>query len=615
MLRDSTPSRDQGSRVLRVAPAIATQRTMGVVIGALFAVAGLIGLVTTLLEQPPHRDPGVVLAVLAAIAGIVLMRWAERLPWWVLRVVPVGGALVVTAAVLLAAGTELAAPFAALYLFVMLDSFVFFGWPFAVAHLLLCAALHLGTVALTGQPMVEVVVQEIAFGATGLFVGILVRAASAASIDALTGLLDRGGFDRRIEQAVRGVQADGGDLAVVLIDLDGFTAINQQQGPERGDEVLVRTARVLSEVVAPGGVVCRFGSDEFVVILPGAGRDEAMGAVEQMRRALVPVTFSAAVAGAAPMDTRASLTRRLINALHRAGEQGGHRTVLADGSDRTAARLYEAIENGRLEVHYQPVVALPDGAVVGAEALVRWVLEDGTLVTPDRFIPDAEADGSIVALGRWVMGEACRQCAAWAGTAGMPQRIAVNVSHAELCRAGYVDEVLRICARAGVAPGALIVEVTETTLGREDGHVLANLTALRAAGVGVSIDDFGIGYSSLSRLQEMPVTQLKIDRAFVMRLDGERSTTPVLVAIVALARAMGLEIVAEGVETEDQANGLVELGVWHAQGYLFARPTRAADLVQTVVARAPQQATRCLSRADEVVDGRGPHSPATAAHR
>jgi len=159
----------------------------------------------------------------------------------------------------------------------------------------------------------------------------------------------------------------------------------------------------------------------------------------------------------------------------------------------------------------------------------------------------------------------------------MPRTIAVNVSHAELCRPGYAAEVLEVCARARVAPQSLDVEVTETTLGREDEHVAANLIELRAAGVGVSIDDFGTGYSSLSRLQLMPVTQLKIDRAFVMLLDAETTSTPVLVAIVALARAMGLAIVAEGVETSAQAAGLIALGVRHGQGYHFARPMAAAD--------------------------------------
>ena len=567
-----------GLRMLRVAPSVATQRTMGVAVGVLFVVAGLVGLVSTLIVAPPHTVSGSALAVAAMIAGGVLVRSAARLPRWVLRAVPVSGALVITAAVLLATGTVLAPAYAMLYLFVVIDSFVFFGWAFASAHLIMCAGLHAMTVILTGQPLAEVAVQEVAFGATGAFVGLLVRAASVASVDALTGLIDRSGFDRRIERALRDVASSGDPLSIVLLDLDGFSRINQQRGPERGDEVLVLTARALSRSVGDGGVVCRFGSDEFVVILQGRDPDEVMSAVALMRDAVSPVTFSAAVVRTTPSDTRASLTRRLINALHQAGELGENCAVLVDESDRAAARLQQAIDHGELRVYYQAVVGLPTRGLVAVEALVRWVLDDGTVVPPDEFVPQAERDGSIVRLGRWVMVEACRQCAAWRDLAGLPQQVAVNVSHAELCQPGYAAELLEICALAGVAPDALVIEVTETTLGHEDEHVVTNLSALRAAGVGISIDDFGTGYSSLSRLQEMPMTQLKIDRAFVMHLDAGMTSTPVLVAIVALARAMRLEIVAEGVETPAQAASLEALGVRYGQGYLFARPMPAEDL-------------------------------------
>ena len=571
------------ARILRSATSIATPQRMTAVVATLYGLGGLMVLTGVLAVRPDRWAP---LSVLGAggvgLAAVLLVR--ASVPRRVLAALPALGVAIVTADVVLAAGTPLAHGYALLYLFVIVDAYFFFDWWTAALHWAVVVVAQVATTLVTGVSVVEVAAVLVALGVAGGVTGWLVRVAALAGVDPLTGLVDRGVGDRAIEGAVERVARTGADAGLVLIDLDEFSTLNHEQGIAAGDDVLVRVADACTAAVGEAGIGCRFGSDEFLLVLPGVNREGALHAVADLRRRLAPVRFSAAVTTVSRADTRAGVAWRLMTALREATDQGGATTVVADDSATATVRLREAIEGGELEMHYQPIVHLGRREVVGLEALVRWRDPARGLVPPDSFIPHAERDGTIVDLGRWVVAEVCRQMRAWAD-AGIGVSVAVNASHAELNRADFADRFLRTCREHGVPPADIVVEVTETAVARTEERVLANLALLRAAGAGVSIDDFGTGYSSLARLQGMPVTQLKIDRSFVAALD-EGAGGPVLSVIVALGAALGLDVVAEGIETPAQAEVLARLGVRHGQGYHFARPMCAAsELQRTVVAR------------------------------
>ena len=586
------------ARILRSVPSIATTRRKTAVVGVLYAVGGLIVLVGVAADRP---ERSLALAILGA-AGIALggaLVAASAVRPWVLKALPSLGIVVVTADVLLAAGSPLSHGYALLYLFVVVDAFFFLDWRSASLHWVAVGVANLATTLATGVPTVEVGMLLAAFGVAGGVTGWLVRVATLAGVDPLTGLLDRGASDRELEAVVTRVARTGEEAAAFLIDLDAFSTLNHEQGIAAGDEVLVEVGAALAEVIGPSGIGCRFGSDEFLAICLGAGHAEATTTLSALRARLAPVTFSAAVTSIARADTRSAVAWRLMTGLQEARERGGAVTVAVDDDAISSARLIGAIDGGELEVHYQPIMVLPAGGMVSAEALVRWRDPERGLVPPDEFIPRAERDGSVVQMGRWVVEEVCRQMAQWSST-GAALVVAVNASHVELSRADYATRLLEVCRRYAVPPSSLVVEVTETTIARTEEHVLRNLETLRRAGLGVSIDDFGTGYSSLARIERMPVTQLKIDRSFVALLGRGTPTTPVLTAIIGLGAALGLEVVAEGIETEVQAAALGRLGVQHGQGFHFARPAPAAELQRVVEVRPP---------ADPATNFRQPRGP------
>ncbi|GIG28733.1 putative bifunctional diguanylate cyclase/phosphodiesterase [Cellulomonas marina] len=577
----SAPSRPRRAARTAVptwaAPAVANPRTMGAVAGGFWTAGGLLGLLALAVQggDVPHLVPLATLAVLCLVTGLALLPSGPRLPRAAFLVMPPAGALVVTTVVRLGAGTPLADAYGTFYLFVVVDTFFFFSWRLAASMMAVSAVLHVGVVVVTGASTTLAVLQEGVFLCCGSFVGWLVRRAAAATVDPVTELPNKAGFDRLLTEELR---AGRGAPAVVLLDLDGFRRLNEVAGAEAGDRLLRVVAARSRRTLGDGVVLARYGSDEFTVLLPRTGVDEAAAVADALRAALLPTTAAAGAAVAEPDDSPAVLLHRAKTAAYRARSLGGDRTVVLDAGGTSAARLRRAIAEGELVVHYQPVVTLPDGAVTSAEALVRWTDPERGPVPPDVFVPRAERDGSVVELGRFVLDEAVAQLVAWQGRPGLPRTVAVNVSYLELCRPDYADDVLVTLRAAGLPPAVLVVEVTETTLGRSEEHVLENLRVLREAGVGVSIDDFGTGYSSLSRLERMPVTQLKVDRSFVARLGPGTERTPVLAAVVALARGLGLPVVAEGVETAEQAAALAALGCTHAQGYHFGRPAPAAVL-------------------------------------
>jgi diguanylate cyclase (GGDEF)-like protein len=413
------------------------------------------------------------------------------------------------------------------------------------------------------------------------------RLVEQASHDALTRLLNRAGLAERAGDLLAGDRQPG--MALLLIDLDDFKTINDTLGHGAGDRLLVTVASRLRQAVGPADLVARLGGDEFAVLLH-SGSDVERIAHRILDAVCTPVTIgeqtllvgaSIGAADARPDDDLASLLRHADIALYEGKDRGKGTAVRYAPEMRTrlvetaemGARLRDAIDAGEMRLVYQPIVRIDDGRIVGAEALVRWVRPDGTVVPPIEFIPVAERTGLIVPLGRWVLREACREAAGWvdAHRPDAPMSMNVNVAGRQLQESGFVDEVADALASAGLFAGRLTLEITETAA-LAGPEVMRTLHELRALGVRLALDDFGTAASSLGLLLTCPVTSLKLDRSFVEGITTVTRQKAVATAVVQIAQALDLDVVAEGVETPEQADLLRELGYRHAQGFLYHRP-------------------------------------------
>lgn len=417
--------------------------------------------------------------------------------------------------------------------------------------------------------------------------------------DALTGLPNRAYFTEQVTAAIARAHRSGQGMVVVYLDLDDFKVVNDTFGHGVGDRLLVEVARRLRATVRAGDLAARVGGDEFNLLLEGLADESA--ADDMVRRLLVvlsePYEFEGhearirATAGIAALGsadyTVADLQRNADAALYEAKAEGKSRQAWFDPAmgARASARLEienglrRALERAEVEVAYQPVVDLRTGAIAGVEALARWRHPELGAVPPSEFIPVAERGGLIVELGRFVLGEACRASIRLATAAGdRPVPVSVNVSARQIVDADFVTDVRSALEAAGLAAEHLTLELTESLQilnGEGTDQVVA---ALNAIGVRLAIDDFGTGHSSLSYARRFPVDELKIDRSFIDGLGRSREDAAIVTAAIAFARALHLDVTAEGVETPDQAIRLRALGCDRAQGYLFARPMDEAAL-------------------------------------
>jgi len=287
-------------------------------------------------------------------------------------------------------------------------------------------------------------------------------------------------------------------------------------------------------------------------------------------------TCSAGASDWQPGDTASLLAARTDTALYESKRNGRNRLTYHDSSGNSEeAQLRRAVADGEIVAYYQPIVDLGTGVVAGFEALARWIRPGHGLVAPDAFIPAAEATGAIEDIGAMMLAAATRQIAAWSAAHGRPLTASVNVCGRELRNPGYVSQVKAILRDAGLPASQLVLELTETAFEGNAAPVIAALEELHALGIGIAIDDFGTGYSSLSRLDRLPVDVVKIDRSFVSTLPAEATRAPLVAAIIAMARALGLHVVAEGIEHPYQGALLFELGCDKGQGYWFDRPCPA----------------------------------------
>lgn len=417
--------------------------------------------------------------------------------------------------------------------------------------------------------------------------------------DALTGLANRTLFDNRVDHALARHDRAGADIAVLWVDLDNFKSVNDLFGHASGDLVLIEVAKRLSTVVRCGDSVARLGGDEFALLLdsplaPGEPQAvaqrvlDALSAPVAMAQGDQIVRASIGVALATPGVTAEELVRDADLAMYVAKQQGKGRAVTFEKSMRhevqerlgTARELAAALEAGdQLALHYQPIVRLEDEEVVGVKALLRWQHPARGAIPPLSFIPLAEESGLIVELGRWVLQEATRQMAAWVAESPALTSlfVSVNASARQLSEPAFVEDVRWALDQAGLAPEALVLEITETVAMQPANGVLERLMALRELGVRVAIDDFGTGYSSLGYLKRLPVDLVKVDRGFTADLNREAPSQALAEAIVRLGATLQLETIAEGVESLDQAEHLRDLSCEYGQGYLFARPLSAVE--------------------------------------
>jgi len=416
--------------------------------------------------------------------------------------------------------------------------------------------------------------------------------------DVLTGLPNRVLLQDRLKQAIRQAKRNQRHAAVLFFDLDRFKIINDTLGHEVGDGLLrIVTERCLG-AVRDSDTVARLGGDEFVVVLPDM--EHAPDAAVIARKILaaitqpchlgqheLTVTCSIGIA-VYPNDgsSESELLRNADAAMYRAKAEGrnGYQFYTADmnaaslGELLLEHQLRGALERNEFRLYYQPKVGARTGRLKGCEALLRWEHPQHGLLTPDRFVPVAEESGMIVAIDRWVIREACRQLRAWIDAGLEPVPVAVNISAQQLAHRDLVELVADALKEYRLSPRLLELELTETMLMRDVRRTVDILSVLSGMGIGLAIDDFGTGYSSLAYLRQLPVTSLKIDRSFVrdISLSEAGSDGTIATAVIALAHSLGLEVTAEGVETDDQRRFLAAHHCDYLQGYLFAKPESVA---------------------------------------
>jgi diguanylate cyclase (GGDEF)-like protein/PAS domain S-box-containing protein len=418
--------------------------------------------------------------------------------------------------------------------------------------------------------------------------------------DALTGLANRILFLDRVAHAIARSQRRPEQVAVLFLDLDEFKDVNDSLGHQAGDVVLRAVAERLRDGVRAGDTVARLGGDEFAILVEDAeGADYVTGLAErlldELRRPIlvddteleIEASVGIVLAGPDARDADA-LVRDADIAMYAAKELGKdrvevfHPAMQARISERLqlVTDLRRAIDEGELEVVYQPFIELATERMVGVEALVRWKHPDRGLLQPGAFIGAAEESGLIVALGDHVLRQACAAARRWSVEGAGLELVSVNLSPRQFAEEHLVDDIRAVLLETGLPAKLLVLEITESVLIGDLLSTREKLSALRAMGVRIAIDDFGMGYSSLNYLRALPVDILKIDQAFVAGLGTEQSADALVEAIIQMARAMGLETIAEAVEQPCEAQRLRELGARLAQGFHFARPMSAAAITQ-----------------------------------
>ena len=426
------------------------------------------------------------------------------------------------------------------------------------------------------------------------------RLVQLAHYDHLTDLPNRAYFTQALERILAQGRRSGWIVGVLFIDLDRFKGVNDTLGHAAGDELLQQGANRLLQCVRVRDVVGRLGGDEYALILPGLEQPQHAGVVAAKilaafgrpfdiggRELFVTPSIGVTLFPADGAEA-GELLRNADAAMYRAKEEGrntfryytAQMNRLAAEKLELEARLRHALERGEFLLHYQPKLELASGRICGLEALLRWQRPGAGLVPPAEFVPLLEETGLIVAVGDWLIGEACRQLKAWQAEGIAPPPVALNLSPRQLREKDLAARIERVLREHALEPGLIELEITETALMSNEPGVVTTLGALRAAGMGIALDDFGTGYSSLSFLKRFPITAVKIDRSFVRDVLTDANDAAIALSVIGIGRNLGIKVIAEGVESEAQLEFLRANGCDEVQGYLIARPAAAAETAE-----------------------------------
>jgi diguanylate cyclase (GGDEF)-like protein len=425
--------------------------------------------------------------------------------------------------------------------------------------------------------------------------------------DPLTGLPNRSLFLDRLEHALSVTARRESSVAVLFLDLDQFKLVNDSLGHAAGDELLSSVAPRLEQALRPGDTVARFGGDEFAVLAEDIGSERGATRIaeriaESLSRPFVLrdrehfVSASIGISIGTGSEQPEALIRDADSALYRAKERGRGGYEIFDEVMRSRViehmqienDLRRAIQRGELELYYQPVIRLHSGAVVSMEALLRWNHPERGMVGPLSFIPVAEESRLIIPIGRWVIEQACRQVAAWQQLKPdqAPMSVAVNISARQLADPELISHIEGSVRANRIDPSTLWLELTETAVLEDTDFVERSLRQLKGLGLRLVLDDFGVGFSSLGYLKRLPLSLIKLDRSFVENVPENAHDAAIVRAVCQMAGTIGIGVVAEGVETEEQVRAARDLGCGYAQGFHFARPM-PADEVEDLLEREP----------------------------
>jgi len=421
-----------------------------------------------------------------------------------------------------------------------------------------------------------------------------------AYYDSLTGLPNRVSFSENLKVAIASARRRKYKVAILFIDLDRFKTINDSLGHDAGDQLILHVAKRLQCCLRDEDNINRFGGDEFVAILPGIDNISDVNIVaERMLKCMsqkidigITQIYSTVSIGIAlfPDDdeNREGLLKNADVAMYHAKEKGGNNYQFYNAEFTQKVRnrlslenrLRRALEQEEFQLHYQPIYNLDTHKPVGVEALIRWQDPEHGMISPDDFIPLAEETGLIVPIGEWVLEQACAQVRQWEVQGLGKLRLAINVSSKQFEHNQILSTVIAALQHASLDPKQLELEITERMFLNQSEQVVNVFDQLKSEGVGLSIDDFGTGYSSLSYLKQLPIDTLKIDRSFVQNIPKDKDDIQITSTIISMAHGLGLDVVAEGIETEQQLSFLKELGCGRGQGYYLARPQNAEDVFQ-----------------------------------
>jgi len=416
--------------------------------------------------------------------------------------------------------------------------------------------------------------------------------------DSLTKLPNRLRFENVLNKIVSDGTTSTDKFALLFLDLDGFKGVNDNQGHSIGDELLRQVAKRLAGVLQEKDLLARMGGDEFAVLLRGVkSRENALSIAERLSTAIaqkfIVDKYKLQIGVSIGLsfypdngDTVDDLLRNADFAMYEAKAQGkgSVRSFNHEMAEQYRARvslesdLRSAIDDNQFELHYQPKVDIVRGQVIGVEALVRWIHPELGFVCPGDFIPLAEEAGYITEIGQWILNEAIQQNVEWANNGLADLTMAVNISAPQFVLEDFASGVIATLATHGLEPGLFELEVTESVVMKDVAKVIGTLNTLREQGISIAIDDFGTGYSSLAYLEQLPFDSMKIDKVFVDKLDSDNVEFTLVNTILTMARTLGLQTVAEGIENEDQLNKLLALGCEQVQGYYFSKPVAAGDI-------------------------------------